>query len=393
MLNWTTEKTIKSELIKRWEKGSFLSQEISQESIFPLKLKLAKPTSADITSQFEQVRKWVMHLTSLNYLTIEWKTINHRIQGEQKIPESIYIADLETLLTLLNKKKEYRTFLQLLQISQRIEALVLPWLAKNPLKSLALADDWEKLLSVVIWRKTHSKPQMYLRQVNIPDVHTKFIETHRAVLVELLDLVLDETEIQREYSGISQFALRYGFLDKPKHIRLRNLDKEHPIQSNSLHSDVYLDGQTFSQLTPKIKKVFIVENEINFLSLPDISNSWAIFGAGYGWSLLANATWLHQCQFYYWGDIDTHGFAILNQLRHYFPNTISFLMDRETLLTHKSFWSKEAKKQTGELRYLTEAENELYSALVNNTFGDNVRLEQEFVGFEKIKVALRHEGL
>lgn len=77
MLNWTTEKTIKSELIKRWEKGSFLSQEISQESIFPLKLKLAKPTSADITSQFEQVRKWVMHLTSLNYLTIEWKTINH----------------------------------------------------------------------------------------------------------------------------------------------------------------------------------------------------------------------------------------------------------------------------------------------------------------------------
>ena len=68
-------------------------------------------------------------------------------------------------------------------------------------------------------------------------------------------------------------------------------------------------------------------------------------------------------------------------------------MDRETLLTHKSFWSKEAKKQTGELRYLTEAENELYSALVNNTFGDNVRLEQEFVGFEKIKVALRHEGL
>ncbi|MGX3020602.1 Wadjet anti-phage system protein JetD domain-containing protein [Ursidibacter sp. B-7004-1] len=393
MLNWTTEKTIKNELIKRWEKGSFLSQEIFQESIFPLKLKLAKPTSADITSQFEQVRKWVMHLTSLNYLTIEWKTINHRIQGEQKIPERIYIADLETLLTLLNKKKEHRTFLQILQISQRIEPLVLPWLAKNALKSLALADDWEKLLSVVIWRKTHSKPHIYLRQVNIPDVHTKFIETHRTVLAELLDLVLDETEIQREYSGISQFVLRYGFLDKPKHIRLRNLDKGYPIQPSSAYSDIYLDSLTFSQLTPKIKKVFIIENEINFLSFPEIPHSWAIFGAGYGWCLLANATWLNQCQIYYWGDIDTHGFAILNQLRSYFPNAISFLMDSETLLAHKSFWSKEAKQQTGELQYLTEAENKLYAALVNNTFGDNVRLEQEFVGFDKIKVVLRQEGL
>ncbi|MGX2969960.1 Wadjet anti-phage system protein JetD domain-containing protein [Ursidibacter sp. B-7004-1] len=392
MLNWTTEKTIKNELIKRWEKGSFLSQEIFQESIFPLKLKLAKPTSADITSQFEQVRKWVMHLTSLNYLTIEWKTINHRIQGEQKIPERIYIADLETLLTLLNKKKEHRTFLQILQISQRIEPLVLPWLAKNALKSLALADDWEKLLSVVIWRKTHSKPHIYLRQVNIPDVHTKFIETHRTVLAELLDLVLDETEIQREYSGISQFVLRYGFLDKPKHIRLRNLDKGYPIQPSSAYSDIYLDSLTFSQLTPKIKKVFIIENEINFLSFPEIPHSWAIFGAGYGWCLLANATWLNQCQIYYWGDIDTNGFAILNQLRSYFPNAISFLMDSETLLAHKSFWSKEAKQQTGELQYLTEAENELYAALVNNTFGDNVRLEQEFVGFDKIKVVLRQEG-
>nr|WP_262508882.1 DUF2220 domain-containing protein [Ursidibacter maritimus] len=187
--------------------------------------------------------------------------------------------------------------------------------------------------------------------------------------------------------------MRYGFLDKPKHIRLRNLDKDYPIQPSSAYNDIYLDSLTFSQLTPKIKKVFIIENEINFLSFPEISHSWAIFGAGYGWSLLANATWLHQCQIYYWGDIDTHGFAILNQLRSYFPNTISFLMDSEMLLAHKSFWSKEAKQQTGELRYLTEAENELYAALVNNTFGDNVRLEQEFVGFDKIKVALGQEGL
>ena len=36
----------------------------------------------------------------------------------------------------------------------------------------------------------------------------------------------------------------------------------------------------------------------------------------------------------YWGDLDTHGFAILNRLRECFPHARSMLMDRATLLAH-----------------------------------------------------------
>lgn len=59
-----------------------------------------------------------------------------------------------------------------------------------------------------------------------------------------------------------------------------------------------------------------------------------IFGAGYGFDNLAEARWLGMLEIHYWGDIDTHGFAILNQLRKYFPHAQSLLMDRETLLAH-----------------------------------------------------------
>jgi hypothetical protein len=49
---------------------------------------------------------------------------------------------------------------------------------------------------------------------------------------------------------------------------------------------------------------------------------------GYGFDNLAAALWLQQKDIYYWGDIDTHGFAILNQLRGFFPHAVSFLMDQ-----------------------------------------------------------------
>jgi len=44
---------------------------------------------------------------------------------------------------------------------------------------------------------------------------------------------------------------------------------------------------------------------------------------------------------HYWGDLDTHGFAILNQLRAWLPQTRSFLMDRQTLVEHRDRWGRE----------------------------------------------------
>jgi hypothetical protein len=113
-----------------------------------------------------------------------------------------------------------------------------------------------------------------------------------------------------------------------------------------------------------------------------------IFGAGYGWDALAKAAWLAQCRMHYWGDIDTHGFAILDQLRSHYAHVASFLMDRATLMAHQDLWGEEPDQVVHDLPRLTTDEKALYDDLRDNRIRQHVRLEQERVGFGWVQSAL-----
>ena len=146
--------------------------------------------------------------------------------------------------------------------------------------------------------------------------------------------------------------------------------------------DITLTQVSFSSLELPVSKVFITENEINFLAFPDVPDAMVIFGAGYGFDNLAATLWLQQKDIYYWGDIDTHGFAILNQFRKIFPHSISFLMDRHTLLEHRPLWGVEAQPETANLARLTTEESALFDQLRQNHWGERIRLEQERIGYD-----------
>jgi hypothetical protein len=117
-----------------------------------------------------------------------------------------------------------------------------------------------------------------------------------------------------------------------------------------------------------------------------------IFGAGYGWDALAKANWLKQCTIHYWGDIDTHGFAILDQLRRQFAHVESFLMDRATLMAHEPLWGHEDKPITHDLPHLTRSERELFDDLRDNRIRTGLRLEQEHVGYGRVQAAVSAPG-
>jgi hypothetical protein len=138
-----------------------------------------------------------------------------------------------------------------------------------------------------------------------------------------------------------------------------------------------------------VERVFVTENEINFLAFPEIAKSIVVFGAGYGMKALGLARWMAALPLHYWGDLDTHGFAILDELRGVFPHTQSFLMDRETLLNHRQFWGMEAVQVRRDLLRLSEQESLLLSDLRGCLFGQGVRLEQEKVSFSWITIALQ----
>ena len=105
-------------------------------------------------------------------------------------------------------------FRSLLDATQ-LQPALLPWLQRQPRRALALAEVWPQLLDVVAWLQAHPRPDIYLRQVDLPGIHSKLIEAQRGVLSELLDLALPAEAINTMASGATQFARRYGFRDKP----------------------------------------------------------------------------------------------------------------------------------------------------------------------------------
>lgn len=239
------------------------------------------------------------------------------------------------------------------------------------------------------WLARHPRPGIYIRQVDLPGIHSKFIEAHKGVLAEWFDLVLPPQAIDSGCTGAARFAARYGFLDKPPRIRLRVLDPAICLLPGPFMPDITLDAESFTRLQAPVARVFITENEINFLAFPSAAESIVIFGAGYGWHALAQADWLHRCVIHYWGDLDTHGFAILDQPRGRFGHVESFPMDRATLMAHQALWDVEMEPTVRDLPRLGEAERALYDELRDNRIRKGLRLEQERIGFGWLEAALK----
>src|SRR5262249_51701915 len=138
------------------------------------------------------------------------------------------------------------------------------------------------------------------------------------------------------------------------------------------------------------KRIFVTENEVNFLAFPDMGSSLVVWGMGYALDLLSAAAWMRHCDIHYWGDIDTHGFLMLHRLRAAFPEARSVLMNRETLLAHRRLWVPEDKPFRGELARLEPEERTLFDALATDQYGQGVRLEQERIPYGCLQQALEN---
>jgi hypothetical protein len=409
-MGWTTPAELKAQLARRWARGELpreavrraiaLADQVSHpdDSLFPLKLVLKGPSSAELSDQFEAARAWAAALAAQPHLRIERRELRHRVQGTQQLPEQAWVDTLEDALALLGKRADAQRLSTLATLTRSELPAALPWLARRPLQALEYAEAWPRLLAVVAWIRAHPQPAVYLRQVDLPGVHSKFIEAHRAVLSELCQAARSSASVAQDDSpmdtggGVSQFARRHGFLDKPTRIRFRVLDAGLRLLPGQQHRlpDITLDATSFAALELPVRRVFITENEVNLLAFPPTPGAIVLFGAGYGWASISDARWLAGCEIHYWGDIDTHGFAILNQLRSHFEHVQALLMDTPTLLAHEALWGEEPQQVTHDLPRLRPHERDTYDLLRDNRLRPRLRLEQERVGFARLCAALQH---
>jgi len=264
------------------------------------------------------------------------------------------------------------------------------WLSNNYAAVLRYQGKWQPLLAVCRYFVKHPKPALYLRQLDIPGVDTKFIEQHQAILAQLLDAVLPETAVDSDVDLRSErgFERRLGLRFPQPMIHFRLLDRQLSHELAGLN-ELALPLDSFSQLDQRmdmqfLEKVFITENKINGLAFPEQKNAMVIFGLGYGIHSLKQVPWLAQRQLWYWGDIDSHGFAMLSQLRSYFPTAKSLLMDEATLLQSRDLWGHEptgSRHKAKTLPCLTDAEQQLFEQLQTDYWAPALRLEQERLPF------------
>ena len=392
-MTWTRPADLRRQVHRHWDRGRILLGLATGDSIFPLRLALKRPSAAELRDRFDEARSWSKSLRSMSNVRIEMREFRHRISGANSLPHEAWVDTIEDAATLIGKRLEVETFRRVVETTRKRQSSLLPWIARRPLNALQLADDWNLLLDVVDWLRDHPRPGIYLRQMDVPGVHSKFMESRRGVIGELLDCVLPPESIDASVSGVAGFARRYGFRDKPERVRFRTLDPAHALLPGTRERgadapDVTLDAATFAALDTGVSRVFVTENEINFLAFPSIEGGMVVFGAGYGFESLSRARWLSQCRLFYWGDIDTHGFAILDELRSHFDRVESFLMDRATFDEFEPLWGTESSPLDRNLSRLTDEERALYDDLRLNRIGSNLRLEQERIGFEWVRSRL-----
>jgi hypothetical protein len=230
--------------------------------------------------------------------------------------------------------------------------------------------DFDLLLNLLSWLVAHPHSRHRPRQLPVAGLDTKWLEKRQAVVTDLLLTIRGE-------SGSRDFYTVCGLTPDAHRLRVRVLCPELRAAVGSL-GDIEAPLAELARLPVLPKHVLVIENLETGLALPDLPGCIAVMKLGKSVSVLAALPWVQSANVVYWGDIDTHGFDMLNQARLSLGEVTSVLMDEATLLTHRDLWVEEPSQcAVTDLRCLLERERMVFENLRNNVWGTKVRLEQE----------------
>ncbi|HEX6519202.1 MAG TPA: DUF3375 family protein [Streptosporangiaceae bacterium] len=158
----------------------------------------------------------------------------------------------------------------------------------------------------IAWLRANSPAWRLLIAVNAP------------LVLSFLYRVFVEDNIR----SISATDLANRFRRKPSYVRFR-CDGWAACAERPRFSELTVRAEEFTAPPSQVSRVYVVENEITYLSFPLPPAAMVVWGSGYAVPVLEPLSWLRDMDIVYWGDIDTHGFVILDRLRGLFPHVAS----------------------------------------------------------------------
>ncbi|MBK1633305.1 hypothetical protein CKO31_21620 [Thiohalocapsa halophila] len=395
-------------LRKRWRGGH--RRWLDAAGSWPLTILLHPPTERETARDLAGVRDWIERWTAVDtdparpgeliWTERQWPGL-----GRQRLPERLLLTGPEQVAVWVGEQARWLRAQERAAGLRRVMAA--PTMAvdqdavsassedRAPLDAAGralgfgrhfdwLADapavDFERLLAVLRWLQEHPDSGLYVRQLPIPGIDTKWIGANRGRLVDLLGQQQRQAADTGDTAGTDLHALA-GLRREPDLLRIRMLDPDLRAAVGGL-GDITAPVEQIAALPLRPARAFLVENLQTGLAFDDLPGAVCCMARGYAVEAYAAIPWLRGRPCHYWGDLDTHGFAILSRLRQHLPDVHSLLMDEATLLRHRDLWQREEKPAAGPLAGLSPEEEAVVEGLLTDRWGERVRLEQERIDWE-----------
>jgi hypothetical protein len=362
---------------RKWLEAS-ANPEQPGDCAWPLEVTLGIPTENQVLKQVEDVRAWVATWQSWRGVgSLSWGDRRWRKLGTQRVPEKLLLGSPAEVALWIDEADRWgraqQRFIELLGRWPRLAGKLARYF--NLLADYSEVD-YRRLVDMVAWLEKHPASNLYPRQLPVAGLDSKWLEKRKGLLADFVDAVRGDS------SREADFFQHCGLKAPPHSIRLRILDDNLRQRLGGL-GDISAPMEQIAGLELPIDNVFIVENLQTGLAFDDLPGSVVIMQLGYGVDVLGRLPWAAKANCVYWGDLDTHGFAILNRARSYLPELKSVLMDKETLRSHQNLWVEEKDQHPADtLPLLTDPEQAVYQTIKRNAWGQNIRLEQERVAWD-----------
>jgi len=326
---------------------------LAGEGNWPIPVSLGLPSEQDAQRQPDAVRAWANAWRDIGHVV--WSERHWRSLGTQSLPERLVLSGPADVATWIGESQSWQ------RAHNRYQHLGARWPRFSRYFEV-LADyadaDMERLEALLDWLDRNPNSNLYPRQLPIAGLDTKWLEPRMSLVADL----------RGADSGLRPlpYLVRFCVLDSDLRRHVGGL------------SDVSARLEDLNTLDLPASRIYVVENVQTGLAFGDEPGAVVFMGLGYGVGLLARLPWVARAGCIYWGDLDTHGFAILDRARASLPSLESVLMDEETLLEFRTLWVHEREQTAaGALPMLSPAEQEVYRGLKEQRWGPNVRLEQE----------------
>lgn len=241
------------------------------------------------------------------------------------------------------------------------------------------ATDVEVLINAVAWLRQHPDASTWtLRQLPVPGMHTKWLDTHGALL-----------------RAVAGRDVRDEVRPRLTVTHLTYVDPDHAASGRRRH-DAWTTGDVHD-IAYRPRVVLVVENRDCRLWFPPVRDTIVVEGGGKAAAaLLANVPWIRSADHVvYWGDIDADGYTILNHFRATLAepapdgapakSVTSILMDATDLHRYSKHGvnhdktGRPIKPSPEPLPHLTEAEAVAYNTIATAGPTPFRRIEQEAI--------------